>query len=217
VSQASEDRDPRQDLLEAALQHVAFDGWSEQALANGARDIGLSVPEARNLFPAGPRDLLETFSAEMDRQMLEKLEAMPLEELKVREKVTLGVRTRLELLEPYREEVQRGLSFLALPHNAALGTRLGWRTVDAIWYAAGDTATDYNYYTKRSLLLGVYSSTLLYWLSDRSEGYSATWDFLDRRIADVLKIGGSLGKTMQRAMDFPSNLFGGRSPLRPRM
>lgn len=208
--------DPRRELMEAALQHVAFDGWSEQALMHGARDLGLSAPEARNLFPGGPRELLEAFSAEMDRRMLEKLEEMPLEDLKVREKVTLGVRTRLELLEPYREEVQRGLSFLAMPHNAALGSKLGWRTVDAIWYAAGDTATDYNYYTKRSLLLGVYSSTLLYWLSDRSEGYASTWDFLDRRIADVLRVGGTIGKTVQRAMDFPSNLFGRRSHLRPR-
>jgi ubiquinone biosynthesis protein COQ9 len=208
--------DTRHELLQAALQHVAFDGWSELALMHGARDLGLSAPEARNLFPGGPRELIEAFSADMDRRMLEKLEEMPLEELKVREKVTLGVRTRLELLEPYREEVQRGLSFCALPHNAALGTKLGWRTVDAIWYAAGDTATDYNYYTKRSLLLGVYSSTLLYWLSDRSEGYASTWDFLDRRIADVLRVGGTIGKTVQRAMDFPSGLFGRRSHLRPR-
>jgi ubiquinone biosynthesis protein COQ9 len=207
----------RLDLLEVALRHVAFDGWSEQALLAGARDLDLSPAEAHNLFPGGARELVEAFSEEIDRRMLEKLEAAPLAEMKVREKIALGVRTRLDLLESYREEVQRGLSFLALPPNVPLATKLTWRTCDLIWYAAGDTATDYNYYTKRSLLAGVYSSTLLYWLSDRSEGREATWDFLERRITDVLKIGGTLGKSIQRALDAPQALFGRRSRLRPRI
>jgi ubiquinone biosynthesis protein COQ9 len=206
----------RRELMEATLSHVAFDGWSEQALLSAARELDISPAEARNLFPGGAAEVIESFSAETDRRMLEAMEAYPLEEMRVRDKVALGVRTRLELLEPFKEEVQRGLSFLALPNHAALGTKLAWRTVDAIWYAAGDTATDYNYYTKRSLLLGVYSSTLLYWLSDRSEGYAATWDYLDRRITDVLKIGGTMGKTMQRLLDLPSSLVGRRSRLSPR-
>lgn len=207
----------RRELMQAAVQHVAFDGWSGQALIAGARDLGLSAAEAHNLFPGGARELLEVFSAEMDRRMLESMERQPLDEMRVRDKVALGVRSRLELLQPYREEVQRGLSFLALPPNAFLGTRLVWRTCDAIWYAAGDTATDYNYYSKRSLLAGVYSSTLLYWLSDRSENHAATWDFLERRLTNVLKIGGTLGKSIQRLMDAPNSLFTRRRGVRPRV
>ena len=207
----------RRELMQAAVQHVAFDGWSGQALIAGARDLGLSAAEAHNLFPGGARELLEVFSAEMDRRMLESMERQPLDEMRVRDKVALGVRSRLELLQPYREEVQRGLSFLALPPNAFLGTRLMWRTCDDIWYAAGDTATDYNYYSKRSLLAGVYSSTLLYWLSDRSENHAATWDFLERRLTNVLKIGGTLGKSIQRLMDAPNSLFTRRRGVRPRV
>lgn len=207
----------RRELMQAAVQHVAFDGWSGQALIAGARDLGLSAAEAHNLFPGGARELLEVFSAEMDRRMLESMERQPLDEMRVRDRVALGVRSRLELLQPYREEVQRGLSFLALPPNAFLGTRLVWRTCDAIWYAAGDTATDYNYYSKRSLLAGVYSSTLLYWLSDRSENHAATWDFLERRLTNVLKIGGTLGKSIQRLMDAPNSLFPRRRGVRPRV
>ena len=207
----------RRELMQAAVQHVAFDGWSGQALIAGARDLGLSAADAHNLFPGGARELLEVFSAEMDRRMLESMERQPLDEMRVRDKVALGVRSRLELLQPYREEVQRGLSFLALPPNAFLGTRLVWRTCDAIWYAAGDTATDYNYYSKRSLLAGVYSSTLLYWLSDRSENHAATWDFLERRLTNVLKIGGTLGKSIQRLIDAPNSLFTRRRGVRPRV
>ena len=54
--------------------------------------------------------------------------------------------------------------------------------------AAGDRSTDFNFYTKRGLLAGVYAATTLYWLDDRSPGFEATQAFLDRRLADVMAI-----------------------------
>jgi ubiquinone biosynthesis protein COQ9 len=121
------------------------------------------------------------------------------------------VRARLEQLAPHREAVRRALSYLALPQNAALGAKCLYRTVDAIWYAAGDTATDYNFYTKRLLLAGVYSSTVLFWLNDKSEGYAETWAFLDRRIAEVVKLGGALGRTVGGLLDLPDRILRGRA------
>jgi ubiquinone biosynthesis protein COQ9 len=207
--------DTRRKLLDASLAHVAFDGWSESAIAEGARDLGLSPAEALNAFPGGARELLRAFNEAIDAAMLARLEASGLEDMRVRERIGLALRIRLELLEPHAEAVRRGLSYLALPHNAPLASRLLWRTVDAVWYAAGDTATDYNYYTKRSLLCGVYSATLLYWLNDHSEGHAATWAFLDRRLDTVIRIGGRLGKTVNRLLDLPEHLFH-RRPGRPR-
>ena len=137
-----------------------------------------------------------------------KPEAQPLTDV---DRVATAVRVRLEALGPHREAVSRGLAFLALPHNAALGTRCLYRTVDAIWYAAGDTATDYNFYTKRLLLAGVYTSTLLFWLNDRSEGYAQTWAFLDRRIGEVMRIGGTLGRTVGSLLDLPDRLLARRA------
>ena len=166
--------DLRRRLLEAALTHAAFDGWSPLLLRRAAADIDVSQAEAENTFPRGARDLLEYFSSETDRAMLDALEQTDLESLKVRERVSLAVQTRLDLLLPHREAVRRGLSFLALPQNAALGTQLLWRTADAIWWAAGDSATDHNYYSKRTLLVGVYSSTLLVWLDDQSEEHCSS-------------------------------------------
>ena len=107
---------------------------------------------------------------------------------KTREKVALAIRLRLEAEAGHREAIRQALSFLALPTNAPLGAKCLYRTVDAIWYAAGDKATDFSFYTKRALLAGVYSATVLYWLNDKSEESAATWSFLDRRIADVMKI-----------------------------
>ncbi len=197
----------REKLLLATLPHVPFDGWSSTAIRAGAEDAGLSPAEALNAFPAGPAEALALFSDWADRQMLARLEKTDLDTLKVREKVAAGVRLRLEVLEPHKEAVRRGLAFLSLPPNAGQGLKGLHRTVDAIWTMAGDRATDYNYYTKRLLLAGVLSSTTLFWLNDRSEGHEATWAFLERRIDEVLKIGGRLGKTMKGLLDLPDRLM----------
>ena len=195
-------------LLDATLRHVPFDGWTWLAIDAAARDLGIEPIEARRLFPGGPLEMVRHFSREADRQMLAALEKMDLESMKVREKVAAGVRLRLEAIAAHREATRRALAFLALPQNAATGLQCLYRTVDAIWYAAGDTATDYNFYTKRALLSGVYSSTLLYWLNDKSDDYAASWAFLDRRIAEVLKVAGRLGKGFSSALSLPDRLLG---------
>ena len=206
----------QQKLLEATMAHVPFDGWSLTALKAGAADAGVAEVLALNAFPGGPADLIEAFSSEMDRRMLVRLEARDLAALRVRERIHAAVRTRLELLVPHREAVRRGMSFLALPIHAPLGTRCLYRTVDAMWHAAGDTSTDYNFYTKRLLLSGVYSSTLLFWLNDRSEGHAETWAFLERRIEDALRLGGTFGKSVASLLDLPDRIMARRRGARPR-
>ncbi len=196
----------REDLLQASLGHVAFDGWSRTALRAAARDLGVDAALAQNAFPGGEAELIEAFSAWADGQMLDALEKQGVAAMKVREKIAAGVQLRLELLEPHREAVRRGLAFFALPQNGPLALKCLYRTVDAIWYAAGDRATDYNFYTKRLLLAGVYSSTLLVWLNDGSEGRVETWTFLERRIAEVLKVAGGLGKAVTGALDLPDRM-----------
>lgn len=178
----------RERLLLAALPHVPFDGWSTAALRLGARDAGLTETEALALFPGGSTDLVATFSDWADRAMLDRLAETGLEQMKVRDRISLACRIRFGVLAPHREAVRRSLAVLAMPQNAALGMRLVYRTVDAIWYAVGDTATDYNFYTKRLLLAGVLTSTTLYWLNDNSVGHVETHGFLERRIADVMAI-----------------------------
>ncbi|WP_282606657.1 COQ9 family protein [Pelagibius sp. Alg239-R121] len=195
------------DLLEAALPHIAFDGWSVKAIQTGARDLNMDSIDAQNLFPGGVAELVERFSSHIDHLMMVELEKQELGAMKVRERIATAVRFRLELLEPHREAINRGLTYLAMPQNAQLGLTCLYRTVDAMWFAAGDRATDYNFYSKRLLLAGVYSSTLLYWLNDRSEGHSETWAFLDRRIGEVLKVGGRFGKTMSGVLSLPEKLL----------
>jgi len=196
----------RAELLQASLAHVAFDGWSRTTLRAAARDLGVDPVLAFNAYPGGEAELVEAFSTWADHRMLDALAERDMAAMKVRERIAAAVRLRLEQLEPHREAVRRGLAFFALLPNAASGVRSLYRTVDAIWYAAGDRATDYNFYTKRLLLAGVFSSTLLFWLDDASEGRAETWAFLERRIAEVLKAGGRLGKAVAGVLDLPDRL-----------
>jgi ubiquinone biosynthesis protein COQ9 len=178
----------RDALIEAVLPHVAFDGWSMAALKAGAAELGSSDSEVALLFPEGPGEAACWLDDWADRRMLDQLEAMDLGRLKTRERVAAGVKARLGLLAPYREAVRRAIALRASPTGLVRAAAAVYRTVDAIWYAAGDTATDFNFYTKRGLLAAVYGPTVLYWLNDRSEGSADTWAFLDRRLDDVMKL-----------------------------
>jgi ubiquinone biosynthesis protein COQ9 len=179
----------RDDILVAALGHVPFDGWTAKAFAAGARDAGAGPAGLARAFPGGPKDAARHFGAWLDRRMTETLgRQLRRKPLRTHERVAAAVRARLRALAPHREAVRRLVAYLALPFNANLAARLTWRAADAAWRAAGDTSTDFNYYTKRALLSGVYGATLLHWLMDESEDFAATDAFLDRRIADAMKI-----------------------------
>jgi ubiquinone biosynthesis protein COQ9 len=179
---------PSERIMMAAVRHAVFDGWVPRILAQGARDAGYEDAAAAIAFPGGIDELVETFSRWADEQMLVALDAHDLASLKIRERVALAVRLRLEALTPYREAVRRLSSHCALPGHAALGVRLMGATVNAVWYAVGDTSIDFSYYTKRGLLAAVYGATVLYWLADESDDQVETWTFLERRLGDVMAI-----------------------------
>jgi ubiquinone biosynthesis protein COQ9 len=195
------DTHAKRKLLAAMLPHVPFDGWSGAVILRAATESGIDAAMVPRLFPNGPLDAVKFWIAEADRAMLAELGLRDLAAMKVRERVATAVRIRLESQAPHREAVRRALALLALPPNAAAGLTSLYRTVDAIWQVAGDTATDWNFYTKRLLLAGVYGTTLLFWLDDKSEGFAATWAFLERRLADVMRIQkarGALDRLMER-------------------
>lgn len=174
-------------LLDAALMHVPFDGWSDAALAAALEDTGLDTTAAKAVFPRGAVDMALAYHARGDAQMLAALQAADLGDMRFRDRVAYAVRLRLEVVED-KELVRRGMTLFALPPYAADGARALWQTADHIWQALGDTSQDVNWYTKRATLSAVYSATVLYWLGDTSEGDAATWAFLDRRIDNVMQI-----------------------------
>ena len=175
----------REVLLDAALPHVAFEGWSPSAFKAAWRESGLGEAAARAACPRGAVDLAVAFHERGDRRMEAVLRADALEEMRIRERITHAVRVRVEAIGD-KEAARRAATLFAVPHMAPEGARLIWSTADAIWIAAGDASDDVNWYTKRATLSAVYGSTVLYWLGDESPGAAETWSFLDRRIEDVM-------------------------------
>lgn len=173
-------------LLQAALPHVPFDGWSDAALMAAADESATAPALARAIYPRGGVDLALTYHRQGDTAMQDALAACDLVSMRFRDRVALAVKLRLQ--DADRELVRRGTALLALPQYAAEGARAIWGTADAIWTALGDTSTDINWYTKRASLSAVYGATVLFWMGDDSDGHQATWDFLDRRIEGIMQI-----------------------------
>jgi ubiquinone biosynthesis protein COQ9 len=190
--------DFREAILAATLPHVAFDGWNEVALKAGAVDAAYPEIDAARAFPGGPLDAILLHSSLADDQMAVALEAAEPSVERTRDKIAALIRLRLEATASDREAVRLGFGLLARPCNAGVGLKALAKTADAIWCAAGDRSTDFNWYTKRALVSAVYVATVAYWLSDKSEGFQDTWTFLNRRIDTVLKVPmqakGMLGK-----------------------
>ncbi|HVJ32413.1 MAG TPA: COQ9 family protein [Terriglobia bacterium] len=208
------DRDEdRQRLLTAILNHVPFDGWSEAALQAAGQETGIPAERILNAFPGGAKDVLILWHEVADQQMVAAMARPENVHLRTRERVAAAIRARLEANSSHREAVRAGCTLLLMPQNAGIATRLLYNTVNAIWYAVGDKSTDYNFYTKRALLAGVYSATVMYWLNDKSPDCSATWSFLERRIADVMRVPQLLGQAGSRLREIadrlpkPQNLF----------
>ena len=200
-------------LVEAAIPHVAFDGWSPETLAAAVRETGSAASLVSSACPRGAIDLAVAFHKQGDSDMVAAMSRTDQTEMRYSERVSLGVRLRLEAI-PDKEAVRRGMALFALPMNAAEGSRLVWGTADAIWNALGDTSDDFNWYSKRTILSGVYSSTILYWLGDESPDHADTWAFLDRRIDNVMqfeKIKAQVTKNplVERFLAGPAAIFGG--------
>jgi ubiquinone biosynthesis protein COQ9 len=174
-------------VLEAALKDAAFDGFTDKVLEKAGASAGADKVELARLFPDGPVSLIEFYSHSVDTEMEKRLAGMDLAAMKIRARISTAILTRLEILRPHKETARRASAALALPVHAALAAKLLYQSVDAIWRAAGDTSTDFNFYTKRGILAGVYGSVLLRWFNDTSEDEAATHAFLAARIENVMQ------------------------------
>jgi len=169
-------------LIAAMLPHVAFDGWSAKALAAAARDIGVDGDIAALALP-DVAAMLTSWGALANARMAQAMAGS--HNMKVRDRIRMALVTRLE--QGNREVTRRALALLAQPQHAALSARLLWQAADAMWRAAGDSATDYNHYTKRAILSAIYSATLLHWTQDDSADFADTRAFIERRIDGVMR------------------------------
>jgi len=197
------DESLKQAVLKAALKDAPFDGFTDSLLATAGKSAGVDKAELAHLFPNGPLSLIEYFSSSLDQAMEQKLAALDLPKLKVRNRIKAAILTRLALLAPHKEAARRAAALMTLPIHAGLAAKMMYRTVDAMWRAAGDTSTDFNFYSKRGILAGVYGSVLVRWFNDTGEDEKATQDFLDARIENVMQFEKFKAKAKEALSTFP--------------
>jgi ubiquinone biosynthesis protein COQ9 len=166
--------------------NAVFDGWSDEALAMAASELGVPADRAALAFPGGPTDMIDAWFDAIDRAMARAYPLDVISRLKIRERIRDLVLYRIEVIHPHKEALRRALAILAMPQNGLAGPRLAWRAADRMWRIAGDVSTDFNHYSKRTILAGLYSATMLVYLEDATERLSTTRGFLDRRMDDVM-------------------------------
>jgi ubiquinone biosynthesis protein COQ9 len=203
-SKTKEPAEFRRAIVEAALPRLAEDGFTEKTLNYAAAAAGIDASTVRRLFPKAELDLVSAFSEWADDQMAAALKATPLSEMKIRQRIRAAVSARIAALRQHKEAARRAAAFISLPQNASTAMKLLYRTVDRMWRLAGDTSTDFNFYTKRLILAGVYSSTLLRWFNDASEDEKDTFEFLDARIENVMQFEKFKADVNERLSKMPS-------------
>ena len=203
-SDAVDDAALKAAVLAAALKDAAFDGFTDSVLAKAGKNAGADPAALERLFPNGPASLIEFYSTSVDAEMEKVLAGLDLPARKIRERIKLAILTRLSILKPDKEAARRAAAMLSLPVHAALGAKLLYASVDAMWRAAGDNSTDFNFYTKRGILAGVYASVLMRWFNDTGEDESATAAFLDARIENVMQFEKFKAKAKEALSNFPA-------------
>lgn len=193
-------------LAEAAI----FDGWSDAALVNASAAEGIDPAVARLAFPGGAIDMIAAWVESVDAKMEAAFDPEVLAQMPIRERIRALVWFRLEAIMGLEEALRRALAIQAMPQNLARTAGLGWRSADRMWRLAGDTATDYNHYSKRAILAGIYAATLAVFVGDESEGKAETRAFLDRRIEGVMKFEKAKAKWLAKGEHFDPVRFLGR-------
>jgi len=188
----------RAQFMQSILNLLPFRDWSEQLIAEAEVTCGLTFGYHYILFPQGLSEIIEYFEEWQDRRMLELLNNHETPK-KIREKILLALKIRIKECSSKLIHVKNG-AYFAMPTNIIFATRLGFRTCDVIWHYAGDNSTDHNYYTKRSLLLSVYLSAVMYYINDESEDYANTDKFVAESLDNIINISLNL-KTILKPPD----------------
>ncbi|TPG20803.1 COQ9 family protein [Sphingomonas koreensis] len=194
----------RAGLAPRLAENAAFDGWGDAAIEAAAAAEGVDADVARLAFPGGAIDMIQAWFASIDAAMIAAVPDDALRGMKIRRRIAAQIEARLDVLAPDREALRRALTLLAMPQNALRGAKLGWHAADLMWRRAGDTATDYNHYTKRGILSAVYAATITVFLDDDSEDYADTRAFLDRRIDGILRFEKAKAQLVKRREHMPS-------------
>lgn len=191
-------------LAPAIASNAAFDGWSKAAVDMAASQIGVDADVANLAVKGGAMEMIDAWIDSIDIEMANRLPADKLAKMKIRERITELLWTRLQIMMPNRESLRRAMAIMAMPQNLPRASKTGWRSADRMWRLAGDNASDFNHYTKRMTLSAVYGSLLLTFANDESDDFADSRAFLERRIDNVMQFEKAKFQAKARRENMPS-------------
>lgn len=210
ANQSDPDRDQTINLLlDKVLPMAADKGWNDAVFHIAVEEAGIDFSDAIKACPRQCLDLAIAYFRRGDDLMAEKLQGSDISQLRYSYRVAKAIRLRLSVMAEHRVATRKAVALFSQCRSAGVGACVIWRTTDSIWEGLGDSSEDINWYTKRLILSTVYSASLLYWLGDSSSESENTWDFIDRRIDDVMRVEGVkkrvrenlMGRQLMRVLD----------------
>ena len=188
VSSDIHDQQAKDKIIDHIMKYVPVSGWTRESLRQAVMDAGFHDGDEFRAFQGNMDRVVSYYLDYNDRRMLEKLKDIDLNSMRTKDRISTAIMVRFRLAEPHKQVVKKTIEYLKHPTRASMAATSLYNTVSQIWYAAGDTSADYNFYTKRGLLAAVYSSTFLYWLKDESEDSIRTRAYLSKKLDQVMQI-----------------------------
>lgn len=173
-------------LLKELVKLLEKNMWSSGLIKEAEQLCGFDIGYHKILFDGDNSQLLKEFEAWQDELMLKKLEVLE-RPSKIREQIALALELRIMQVVSKNVAMNNSAYFL-LPSNILAGNESACHTCDLIWKYAGDKSTDFNYYTKRGLLLPVYLSAKSFYFADNSENHKETREFIKNALDNIINI-----------------------------
>tara|TARA_A100001388_G_scaffold205396_1_gene156201 strand:- start:265 stop:864 length:600 start_codon:yes stop_codon:yes gene_type:complete len=139
-------------------------------------------------FPNGIQSVVLHFN-ELTNKELSKSVNTGFKELRISEKVSKLILNRLKILKIYKKGLSNLNLYLLQSGMVFFSKKLLYKVADNIWILSGDKSLDFNYYSKRFILMNVYLFSYNYWLKDQSNNLGDTKNFIEKQISNVLKFG----------------------------
>jgi ubiquinone biosynthesis protein COQ9 len=160
--------------------------WSDELISKAETHCGFTADYHHIIFADGKAQMLQEFESWQDQIMINMLEKIE-KPKKIREQIALALEIRL--MEVVSKNVTLNNSaFFMIPTNILTGNESACHTCDLIWKYTGDKSTDFNYYTKRGLLLPVYLSARAFYFADDSKNHQATREFIKNALDNIINI-----------------------------
>ncbi len=178
----------KQKLLEAIINIVEINGWSSNVFQKLKNKNIIKISDLMINFPDEDKDLLIFVINELNYLMEKKINKRDIMNLPISKRIKRILITRFEILKNNKKFYKKTFNYLLLPKNIKLMKNNLYKSVDQMWYLAGDNSTDFNFYTKRLTLSFIYVNALFTFYKNDKSNVEDNIDINLKKISKIPKL-----------------------------